>query len=258
MIILLAGVFAAAVAASMVGQGGGTLYTPLQVWLGIEFHQAATTSLFLMMVMSLSAAVVYRRAGTIDWPLAITLESTTTVGAFLGGVLSAWLSATVLSILLAALLFVASVQMIRPVRSPAHPAAGRFSWRRFVYDRNYSVNLALAIPLSFGIGAASGLTGIGGGVLKVPAMVLVLGVPMRVAVGSSSLMVGITAAAGFVGHLLHGHWNWRLSLILAGLVFVGAQIGSRLSLRLDTRRLRTALGVLLLLVAASMVVKLVV
>jgi uncharacterized membrane protein YfcA len=256
MVLLWVCVFAAAIVASMMGQGGGVLYAPIQVWLGIEFHQAAATSLFLMVVMSLSAAPVYRKAGRIDWPLALTLESTTTVGAFLGGVLSAWISTTALSILLSTLLFVGASQMVRPVYPHDHAStAGRFAWKRFSDGRDYSINLAVAIPLSFGIGIASGLIGIGGGVLKVPAMVLILGVPMKVAVGSSSLMVGVTAAAGLIGHLLHGHLDWRLSVILAFAVFVGGQIGSRLSLRLNTSRLRRVFGGFLLLVAAGTLIK---
>ncbi len=253
MVILWVCIFAAAVVASMMGQGGGVLYTPIQVWLGVEFHQAAATSLLLMVVMSLSAAAVYRKAGRIDWPLAMTLESTTTTGAFLGGFFSAWVSATSLSILLSVLLSVATLQMIRPVRAHT-PTVGRFAWKRAVDGREYSINLALAMPLSFGIGVASGLIGIGGGVLKVPAMVLILGVPMKVAVGSSSLMVGVTAAAGLIGHLLRGHLNWEPAAILAVAVFAGGQLGSRLSLHLNTSRLRTVFGSFLLLVAAGTLV----
>lgn len=256
MVILWIGVFAAAVIASMMGQGGGVFYTPIQVWLGTEFHRAAATSLFLMAVMSLSAAGVYRKAGKIDWPLAMTLESSTTTGAFLGGFFSAWISETALSLLLSAILFVAGSQMLRPVHSRRHAVvAGRFSWKREVDGRDYSINLALGIPLSFVIGMASGLAGIGGGVLKVPAMVLILGVPMRIAVGSSSLMVGITAIAGLLGHLLHGHVDWTTALVLAAAVFAGGQIGSRLSLRIDTSHLRRILGVFLLFVAVATLAK---
>jgi len=69
---------------SILGQGGGVLYTPLQVWSGIDFHTAATTSLFLIMVMSLSSSIVFRKAKRIDWPLAIVLEMVTTGEVLLG------------------------------------------------------------------------------------------------------------------------------------------------------------------------------
>ncbi len=70
--ILLTGIiFLVAVVFSMLGQGGGTLYTPLQVLFGLDFHVAATTSLFLIMITSLSATLVFRKAKKVDWPLAI-------------------------------------------------------------------------------------------------------------------------------------------------------------------------------------------
>jgi uncharacterized membrane protein YfcA len=85
--------------------------------------------------------------------------------------------------------------------------------------------------------------------------VLVLGVPMDIAVGSSALMVGLTASGGFAGHLLHGHWSWKLSLVLAAAVFVGGQIGSRLTVKLDKRKLKVGFGWFLLVIAGTMAFK---
>ncbi len=61
-LILTVAMFGVAVVFSMPGQGGGALYTPLQVWMGIEFHEAATTSLFLIMVTSAAASLVFHKA----------------------------------------------------------------------------------------------------------------------------------------------------------------------------------------------------
>ena len=83
-------------------------------------------------------------------------------------------------------------------------------------------------------------------------MVLVLGIPMDIAVGSSALMVGVTASGGFAGHLLNEHWDWRISLILAIAVFVGGQIGSRFTIKLDKTRLKKGFGWFLLVIAGTM------
>jgi uncharacterized membrane protein YfcA len=109
--------------------------------------------------------------------------------------------------------------------------------------------LLLALPLMGVVGILTGMTGIGGGVMKVPLMNLLFKIPMKVAIGSSAVMVGITATGGFVGHASVGHWDWRTSLLAAAAVFVGAQIGSRLSVTVDKERLKTALGMFLLLAA---------
>jgi uncharacterized protein len=257
--IVLAGcVFAVALVFSMLGQGGGALYTPLQVWLGVNFHQAATTSLFLIIVTSASASFVFHRARKIDWPLAVALETVTAAGGFAGGLGSEWFSGATLSLVFAAVIAAAALFMVRPMKE-RQPCAGRrggaFSWKRTLGEQSYCVNLALALPLSFAAGILSGLVGVGGGLIKVPMMVLALGVPMDIAVGSSALMVGLTASGGFAGHLFHGHWDWRMSLVLAAAVFAGGQIGSRLTVRLDKARLKKGFGWFLLVIAATMVFK---
>lgn len=257
-LILSVAMFAVAVVFSMLGQGGGALYTPLQVWLGIEFHEAATTSLFLIMVTSAAASLVFYRAKRIDWPLAIALETVTTAGGFAGGLGSGWLSGAALSLMFSVVIGMAAVFMIRPMRERepcAHGRGGFLAWSRTLGEQSYCVNMALALPFSFLAGAISGMVGVGGGLIKVPLMVLVLGVPMDIAVGSSALMVGLTASGGFAGHLVQGHWNWRLSLVLAAAVFIGGQIGSRLTLKLDKRKLKTGFGWFLLVIAATMIYK---
>ena len=256
--ILAGGTFAVAVLASLLGQGGGVLYTPLQVWLGIDFHHAATTSLFLIMVTSVAASLVFSRAKRIDWPLAISLEAVDAVAGFAGGLGSASLSGATLSAIFAAVALTAATFMILPTnghRPYADGGGGLLVWKRTLGDQCYSVNMALALPLSIVAGVLSGMVGVGGGVIKVPLMVLLLGVPMEIAVGSSAMMVGLTASGGFVGHVLRGHWDWKLSLVLAVVVFIGAQIGSRVTVRLDERKLRVAFGAFLAVVAAMMVLK---
>jgi uncharacterized protein len=252
-LLLLLLLFLAAVAASMVGQGGGIFYTPIQVWLGVGFHQAAATSLFLIMALSLSASLSFRKAHEIDWALVGALEVPTTLGAFLGGRLSRHFSEEALSLLLAALLTVAAFFMIRSHRTPQIQRAeprGAFIWQRMHDGQPYRINLLLALPLMGIVGLLTGMTGIGGGVMKVPLMNLLFKIPMRVAIGSSAVMVGITATGGFIGHASVGHWDWRTSLVGAVAVFVGAQIGSSLSVTVDKERLKTALGLFLLLAAA--------
>ncbi|MCL5769983.1 MAG: sulfite exporter TauE/SafE family protein [Planctomycetes bacterium] len=243
---------------SMLGQGGGALYTPLQVWFGVEFHQAATTSLFLIVVTALSASLVFYKARMIDWPLAIVLEMVTATGGFAGGVGSRWFSGAVLSLVYAAVVAAAAIFMLRPmIRRQARPDdfGTLLSWKRTLGRRIYRVNLALALPLSFAAGILSGLVGVGGGLINVPMMVVVLGIPMEIAVGSSALMVGLTAGGGLAGHLTSAPWDWRLAPILAPVVFLGGQIGSRLTVGLNKTKLKKGLGWFLLVIAGMMLFK---
>ena len=258
MFVLTAILFAVALGFTILGQGGGVLYTPVQVVWGIDFHTAATTSLFLIMVASLSSSLVFRKAKRIDWPLAITLESITVLGGFAGGLASGQLSGQLLSVLFAAVVAIAGLFMVVRFSPPKRraPDRSRFTaWVRSVGSASYHVNLAVALPISFVAGLASGLVGVGGGILKVPMMVLLFGIPMEIAVGSSAFMVGMTAMGGFAGHVAAGHWDWRTSLVLAAAVFAGGQIGARLSVRIDRGQLKKAFGFFLLVIAAYMVAR---
>lgn len=250
--------FLVSVVFTMLGQGGGAFYTPLQVLFGSDFHTAASNSLFLIMISSLAATIVFRKAQRIDWALAYSLEIAAAIGAFLGGYYSYLVPAATLAWLFAAVIVTAGIAMLRqahigpgrPVRSPR-----KFLWKRRCGSHSYMVNMLHALPLMFFAGALSGMIGIGGGVLKVPIFVLLLGVPMGVAVGTSALMVGLTATAGFVGHAATGNWDIETSLVLAAVVFVGGRIGARLSVGLDQYRLRRVCAVFLIFAAAFMAVE---
>lgn len=251
--------FVVAIVFSMLGQGGGVLYTPIQVLFGINFHVAATTSLFLIMVTSFSATLVFHKGGKVDWPLAAVLESATTIGGLVGGLNSDRFSGVFLSILFAVVVGVAGLFMIRNFATldlcPPENAASLWHWRRQFREHHYCVNLLVALPASFIAGAVSGLIGVGGGIIKVPLMVLLLGIPMDIAVGSSALMIGVTATAGFAGHVIAGHWDWKLSLLLAVAVFIGGQIGSRKALGVDRKRMKHIFGWFLFIIALAMIAK---
>ena len=243
---------------SALGAGGGVLYTPVQLFFGIEFHTAATTSLFLIMITSLSATLVFRKAATVDWPLAIFLESSTMLGAFLGGLYSGHFSGRFLIYLFSGVLAVASFFMVKqfdiPNRCGGMPSSF-FRWRRTMGSEIYCVNLALALPVALVAGIVSGLIGVSGGILKVPMLVLLFGVPMNIAVGSSAFMVGLTASGGFLGHLAAGHFDWKVALLLAPGMFVGAQIGARTSVKVDKTKMKRFFGYVLAVLAAFLIIR---
>jgi len=88
-------------------------------------------------------------------------------------------------------------------------------------------------------------------------MVLLLGVPMKVAVGTSCLMVGITALFGFWGHFFAGQFEPKMALILALVVFAGAQAGSRVSVKVDKILLKKIYALFLFIISVWMVINVV-
>jgi uncharacterized protein len=246
-------VLVAAFIAALFGQGGGVLYTPLQVWSGVDLHAAAPISLFLILVISLSSTLVFRKVHHVDWDTALALEAPTTLGAFIGGILSQYVSSQTLGLLLSILLVVAAWSMLHPpattVRTQNGSRPSRWIWKRTWGKNTYQLDLRLMIPVMLAVGILTSMVGIGGGALKVPLMVLLFGIPVPIAIGSSAFMVGLTATAGLLGYISVGHFNWTTALLLAIPVFIGGQIGSRLSIHLDAQHLEKWFGVFILMVA---------
>ena len=113
--------------------------------------------------------------------------------------------------------------------------------------------LAAGMAGSLGAGLVSALLGVGGGIVKVPLMNLVMGVPLRVATATSNLMIGVTAAASAVIYLLRGGIDPYVAGPTAVGVFCGAFLGARLAPRIDLRYLRFLFVGVLTLTAVEMV-----
>jgi uncharacterized membrane protein YfcA len=144
--------------------------------------------------------------------------------------------------------------MIKPLRERTSPKGPKkwYQWERKIGEHHYRLNVLIILPLMILAGFIAGMLGVGGGLFKVPAVVLLGGVPMKIAVGSSSLMIGVTALTGLVGHALVGHFDPKLSLILGIAVFSGAALGARVGVRIDRRKHKKYFGYLLIFVAIWM------
>ena len=252
--------FIAAGISSMIGIGGGVLYVPILLAFGFPFYQAAAISIFIIMALSISASLVYYRAQLIDWKLAFIIEPLTAIMSLMGGYYSSLIQIKELKILFILVLIVSGYFMIKPIKEIQDKFINQRKWghwpRKFG-EEEYSVNLLLGIPITALAGLMAGLLGTGGGVIKVSLMVLFLGVPMKIAIGTSCFMVGITALFGFWGHFFAGHFEPKMALILAVVVFIGAQAGSRISIKVNKILLKKIYVIFLFLISAWMMVNVV-
>jgi len=254
-IIGVVAILAVSTAFSMVGLGGGVLYVPILLALGMGIHDAAATSLFVIVAMAVTAVIVYRRSSNIDWKLMLLIEPPTAALALVGGYLAKYIDAPVLATVFAIVLVVSGIVLLKPAgQGTGGLSNGWGRWKRNVAGREYAVYLPGLMPVTSVAGFLSGLIGISGGILKMPAMVLIGRVPMRIAIGTSSLMVGITAAFGFSGHVIGDSFDIITALPLAAAAFLGGLLGSSLSARVRIPVLRLFVAVVLLLVAAWMIV----
>lgn len=248
-------VMAVAVVFSMVGQGGGTLYVPILLALGVDFYSASTTSLFIIMVASLSATLIYGRRRVVDWKVLLTIAPLTLGFSFLGGFTAHWVAVPVLKIIFAVVLMITAIFLLRPVSEveglPSFvPQWG--CWDRCCGEYSYRLSMPLVVGGTALAGFIAGMIGVGGGLFVLPLLVLLAGCPMRIGVGISATYVGISALAGFSGHLVTGHFDPWIALPLAAAAFAGARVGPVISLRTNVRRLRLILAIVLIVASAWM------
>jgi uncharacterized protein len=259
-LLMLAGGVAAGLFGSLLGLGGGILIVPLlTIGFGLPLREAVGVSLICVIVTSGAAAAVYLERRVANLRLGMTLELFTAIGALFGGLVAFLVSERFLAALFSAMLVYVAVSMIRG-RDPEAPDAvvrTRATVQPFgltLDGPEYSVHgLRRGVVGSIGAGVVSALLGIGGGLIKVPVMHLLMGVPLRVATATSNLMIGVTASASAIIYLLRGGIDPFVAGPTAIGVFVGATVGSRSAHRIQLRVLRLLFVVVLSWTAFEMI-----
>jgi len=248
-------IFVIAIVMSMTGRGGGNFYVPVMIAAGLAMHEAATIAQFILFCTALAALAVFQKSKTVDWKLALVLDPPTDFMAFVGGFYAHLFSGGVLKFVFAFLLVIAGFLMLYPVKEKAQDNRSRFGfWHRKFGNDSYVVNLWMAIPITALTGLAAGMVGISGGSFKVPLMVLACGVPMRIAVGTSSAMVAVTALMGFLGHTAGGDFNPYWAIPLMSVAVLGGLIGGKLSLNTKSHNLKRIFAYTTLAAALFMLV----
>jgi uncharacterized membrane protein YfcA len=249
---------------SLLGLGGGTLIVPLLTLVfNLPLLTAVGVSLVCVIVTSGASAGVFLERHVANLRLGMTLELFTAIGALIGGLVAFLLPERALQILFAGLLVYTSISMFRRGRIIApeedtvidEPGDDQF-FDATLSGPTYRVRrVPFGAAGSVGAGVVSALLGIGGGIVKVPVMHLVMGVPLRVSTATSNLMMGITASAGAIIYLQRGLIDPFVASPTALGVFVGASVGSRVAHRIDARILRGLFIAILLYTAFQMLLR---
>ncbi|MFN8630380.1 MAG: sulfite exporter TauE/SafE family protein [Chloroflexota bacterium] len=266
-LVLLAGGVAAGIFGSLLGLGGGVLIVPLlTLGFGLPLRESVSVSLVSVIVTSSAGASIYLQKHVANLRLGMVLELFSAAGALVGGLIAFMLSEQALAALFAVLLLWVSISMLRR-REPAKPspdaastatapagaAPSATTFTDTLGGPGYRVHsLPKGMAGSAFAGLISALLGVGGGIIKVPTMHLLMGVPLRVATATSNMMIGITATSSAVIYLLRGQIDPFVAGPTAIGVFVGATIGSRISSRVDVRLLRVLFVAVLLYTAFEM------
>jgi len=270
LIIFFVSVFVGVIT-SMFGIGEGVLLIPfLTLAAGIPIQIAIATSLVSTIANSSAASMTYVKDRRLNLRLALWFAITATLGAIIGAEIAAQTNRTLLTeIFAAALVGTAVVMFLRRKNVDAVRSAGLrdAQYDRFQLDGSYTDatterivtyqvrNPLLGLLSGFVAGNASGLLGIGGGIINVPVMTLGMRVPIKVATGTSALIIGLTTSVGAIIYYANGFVQPLLAAIVLEAVFVGALIGPRLQGKVRNEALTAIFAVVLVILASLMVLR---
>lgn len=226
----------------LLGGGGSVLTVPVLIYaLHVPVKPAIATSLCVVGLVAFIGFLSHWRQGTVATKVAFVFGPFAVAAAYAGARIAKHVPPHVQIILFALFGLAGSVMMFRgSLRKVQMVEGGEYE---FHADRRMIVLLALE---GIGVGLLTGLIGVGGGFLIVPALVLVARLPMRLAVGTSLLVITMNALSGFAGYAGTVPIDWHLVLWFTVVAAAGSIIGTMTSKRVPQRRLREIFGVLLI------------
>jgi uncharacterized protein len=233
--------FAIGLSLGLLGGGGSILTVPALVYLvGTSPQAAVTASLVIVGANSAMGAFMHRSQGTLNWKVALVFGGTGMAMAYLAAGWSKVLPSTTLMMLFAVLMLVVGLfMMLKP--TPLGNEEGGRGW-------------LVTVLAGAGVGLLTGFLGVGGGFLIVPALVMLVGLSMRQAVGTSLVVIAMNSLAGFLGHLHGPPIDIQLVAIFVAAGLAGALVGTRLTRLVHPEHLRKAFAVFVIGLAIFLLV----
>ena len=244
MMALLLGGLIIGVTLGILGSGGSVITVPLLIYVvGEPAKIAIAESLLIVGAIAVVGAWRYQRAEQVVWSVVWRFGVPSMVGTYLGAWLSQRVSGDTQMLIFAVVMLVASRLMVKPVFNSKHTEA------RAVY----------LLPVAIMVGLLAGLVGVGGGFLIVPALVVIVGLSMRQAVGTSLCIIVLQSAVGAAKYLYlfnqQGETiNLHIVLTMAMIGAAGSLIGGNYASRLPQQTLKRAFGITLVLMAGFIVI----
>ena len=239
------GALAIGIALGLLGGGGSILTVPVFVYAaGLDPKVAVAASLPVVALTSASAAISHWRLGNVQIRTALIFGATAAIGSLGGSHLAAKLSGAMQFSLLAIIMLVAATRMILG-STPTVPTG----------TEGRSIAYRTLIPVALVVGLLTGIVGIGGGFLIVPTLVLVCHLPMRLAVGTSLMVIAMNAASGAAGYAGKVAVPWPTVLLFSVVAIFGSLVASRWCSRIPQTALKRGFGALLVGLAVLILVQ---
>lgn len=232
------GAIAIGLSLGLLGSGGSIITVPVLVYLlGQDEKIAIAGSLFVVGTIALIGSLQYVRVGLVDWRNVAVFGIPGMAGTYLGALIAAFVPGIVQLALFSLVMLLASYMMLRPVKLSDDVRAPRASWK-------------IAIDGLF-VGVITGLVGVGGGFLIVPALVLLGGLTIHTAVATSLVIIALKSYSGFYKYLdvldrQNLELDWQALILVTALGIVGSFGGAKIASRIPQDKLKKGFGYFLI------------
>jgi uncharacterized protein len=238
--------FAIGLSLGLLGGGGSILTVPALIYLVGQSPQAAmTTSLAIVGANSAVGAMFHQRSGTFNWKVTLLFGGTGMVVAYLASGLSKHFSPALLLVLFALLMLIIGSLMLGQKQS--EPASSHSA------VQPAKLNIWITLIAGASVGLLTGVLGVGGGFLIVPALVMLVGLPMVQAIETSLAIIAANSFAGLMGHL-GGQFDLLLTVFFVAAGIGGTFTGSKLAHRLPAKRLRQLFAIFVIVLGIFLMV----
>lgn len=231
----------------LLGGGGSILTVPVLVYaLGMEAKLSIALSLAIVGATALIGSITHWKAKNVNLKIAAIFGPVAMAGTFIGAKLSVFMSGAAQLILFAIVMIIASFFMIRGRKDPDTSEEE---------SENHKLPVMLIIVEGIFVGILTGLVGVGGGFMIVPALVLLAKVPMKQAVGTSLLIIAMKSFAGFLGYMGNVDIPWSFLGIFTSFTAVGIIFGTFLVKYVPQENLKKIFGVFLIVMGIFILYK---
>jgi uncharacterized membrane protein YfcA len=241
------GAIAIGVSLGLLGSGGSIITVPVLVYLiGQDEKVAIAGSLFVVGSIALVGSLQYVKVGLVDWRNVLVFGIPGMGGTYLGAMIAAFVPGVMQLALFALVMLLASYMMLRPVELTDEEREPRETWK-------------IAID-GLIVGVITGLVGVGGGFLIVPALVLLGGIPIHKAVATSLVIIALKSFSGFYKYLdvldeQNLELDWQTLMVVTGLGIAGSYAGAKIAKRMPQRTLKKGFGYFLIVMGIYILVR---
>ena len=261
LLAILAGA-ATGIVLGLFGSGGSIIAMPaLMILLNVEAKSAIAMSLGIVAVTATISAWDNWRRGNVDVKISLVFGFFGVIGTYGGARLGVVTPVVVQLVLFALVMYAAAWKMLQRKKIPAALPATQFataggpSLDNENEETGLSANLTHIAAHGIGVGVLTGLVGVGGGFLIVPALVLLSGIPMKMAIGTSLAIVAAKSYAGFAGYVGAVPVDWGIMASFTAVTVAGSFAGTRLAHRFSQDALKRAFGWFLVVIATYLLFK---